>query len=123
KMYAAGFTSLTTAAGSRYTPPPAGESILNLPSGQVTLSGANLDPSIVNQIALGNNNRVTNMSENVLNLVFALPTGTFRGGVMNPQTAKAVAFRGVVLQKQNIAAGFFMSTDQSGGVMIAAPQP
>ncbi|HWI59963.1 MAG TPA: trypsin-like peptidase domain-containing protein, partial [Bacillota bacterium] len=123
KLYAAGFTSLTTAAGSRYTPPPAGVSILNLPSGQVTLSGANLDPSIVNQIALGNNNRVTNMSENRLNLLFVLPTGTFRGGVMNPQTAKAVAFRGVVLQKQNIAAGFFMNIDQSGQVMIAAPQP
>jgi hypothetical protein len=42
----------------------------------------------------------------------------FTGSFVNPESAKTVPINGVVLQKQNTGAGFFLSTNLSGQVFF-----
>jgi hypothetical protein len=41
---------------------------------------------------------------------------------VDPQTGKPVAVKGIVLQNQQIAAGYFLGTSQSGQAVIS-PAP
>src|SRR6266404_972141 len=52
------------AFGSGYIRPGNGERILNITNGLVSFTGGNLASAIVNQVSLGTNNRVTNLSSN-----------------------------------------------------------
>jgi len=114
--YPAGFAVETESIGSKYVPPPAGVAILDFATGQLVLAGGNLTAGLTNQIQLGSNNRITNLSSNKLTLTFASASGLFRGSVVNPATGKSIAVNGAVLQKQNSGRGFFLGANQSGGV-------
>jgi hypothetical protein len=50
-------------------------------------------------------------------------SGLFKGTVVNPADGKSVSFNGVVLQKQNIAAGFFTGFNQTGRVYMQPIAP
>jgi len=120
RYYPNGFVLPTTASGSVYTRPTSGGTILNLSAANVTLSGANANENFSNQIQLNPNNRVSDLSSNRLSLSFSTGTGTFSGRVQNPTTGEWISITGVVVQDQNIAAGFFLDPDspQSGQVTI-----
>jgi hypothetical protein len=118
RYYAGGFTNQVTAAGSRFVRPARGQNVLSLTQANASLSGGNLNQAVTNQISIGLNNRVTNLSSNRLVLAFSTTSGLFSGRVLNPATSRWIAFTGVVSQKQNVASGFFLGTNQSSEVFI-----
>jgi hypothetical protein len=67
---------------------------------------------------LGLSSKVTNLSSNRLSLTFSLAAGTFLGSVNDPTTGRALAFSGVVFQKDNAGYGFLLGTNQSSHVLI-----
>jgi hypothetical protein len=119
KYYPAGFVFPTTATGSRYQAPGSKTNILSLTTAQFITSDGNLTTSLTNQIAFGPNNRVTNVSGPKLTMTITSSTGYFSGSVTPTNTgAKALSFKGVVLQDQQIGLGYFLGTNQSGSVFL-----
>ena len=57
---------------------------------------------------------------NKLSLSFTVTSGVLKGGFMHPVTHKTNTIKGVVLQEENTARGFFLSTNQSGGLLLRA---
>jgi hypothetical protein len=114
--FTTGFGVITGPIGSQYTPPPAGHPVLNLANGNVALSDGALAQGFTNQIQLNNNNSIVNLSDNGFQLTINTASGTFSGNAQNPATDKWIPFKGIVLQKQNIGAGFFLNQNQSGEV-------
>jgi hypothetical protein len=115
-LYPAGFTNYTQVVGSLFSA-TSGIPVLTLSTGFVWLAKGNLPQSAcTNSAVLGANNVVT--GTNRLNLSINLGTGFFKGGMVNPETGKPIAFQGVVLQEQNIGIGMFMGTNQSGGMIL-----
>jgi hypothetical protein len=119
RLYPAGFTNVTGAIGSAYQF-TSGVPVLDFSAGQLSLTNGNL--SFTNQIILGANNIVTNLSTNNLTLRLATSSGLFTGSVVNPATGSPISISGIVLQKDNFGAGFFLGTNQSGQVLLA-PSP
>lgn len=117
-LYPAGFTNVTGAIGSAYQF-TSGVPVLDFSAGQLSLTNGNL--SFTNQIVLGANNIVTNLSANHLTLRLAASSGLFTGSVVNPATGSPISISGIVLQKDNFGAGFFLGTNQSGQVLLAPP--
>ena len=89
---------------------------LRRPLGQILLENANLSPSITNGLSIDTNNKITGTNKLVLS--FTTATGLFRGTVMNPDTLKPIAVNGALLQKQNLGFGYFLGTNQTGGVTL-----
>ena len=119
KLYPAGFNFSTTAHGSRYQ---AAAKVLTFTNGQLSLSSGGLAGPILNQIALGAGNRVTNLSSNKLTLTFSPSTGLFKGKVMDPGSSKVVLFNGAVLQKENTALGWFSAGNSQSGELTLSSQ-
>jgi hypothetical protein len=118
KYYPAGFTNQTQLAGFVYNPPSKGNTVLDFSSGAVTLDGGNLTQIITNHVVLDANNRVNNLDANKLSLTVILPTGTFRGTVIDPLSMKTISFGGIVIQSQNRGSGNFLGVNQSGQVRL-----
>lgn len=121
KLYPAGFTNETTAAGSAYVF-AAGVPVLNLAPGQMWLQNGNLTASFTNQITIDSASKVTSTNATV-KVTITTSTGLFKGTVVNPADGKSISFNGVVLQKQNIAAGFFTGFNQTGRVYFQPIAP
>jgi hypothetical protein len=118
-FYPAGFTNECNLVGSVYVPPVgAMNHVLQLTNALVEFSGGNLSPDFTNSVALGQYNRVTNLSSNRLTLSFSLSTGTFRGSVVDPVSRRPLTFSGAVFQKLDIGCGFLLGTNQSSRVTL-----
>ena len=118
KYFRGGFTNEVNLAGSRYTPPTTNR-VLNFTSAFAGFTNGNLATDFANEVTLGANNKVLNLSSNKLTLTIAKPTGLFTGSVTPPGRSKAVAFKGAVLQKQSVGSGYFLGTNASGRVSFA----
>ena len=116
--YPKGFGIATAATGSRYSRPPSGTPVLSFSAAELVLSGGGLTQGLTNYVTLHTNNLVT--SANQTSLTFTLSSGAFRGRAPNPDNPKAhpISFSGVVLQKQNCGRGWFLGTNQCGGVYL-----
>jgi len=110
-FYPQGFTMDPFVHGSRYVQPAKGVRVLNFTNGQAILGGGTLNQNNTNLVTLSANNQVT--SNNGLNLGITLSSGLFKGSTGG---SKPIKFSGVVLQKQNLAYGFFVGTNESGSV-------
>jgi hypothetical protein len=119
KLYRGGFTNLTQAVGSAYGFTN-GHAILNFGSGEVLLSGGNLARQFTNAAGVTANGKIT--GTNHLSLSVNTASGLFSGSIVNPATKKAITLTGAVLEKQNVAAGYFVGTNQSGEVFLG-PAP
>jgi hypothetical protein len=115
KFYPAGFTNETETVGSLFQFTN-GVSVLNLPAGELWLGNGNLAQSFTNQFTLGNNSKVISSSK--LSLTILTSSGLFKGSVVNPATEKTIPISGAVLQKQSIGAGYFLGTNEIGGVFL-----
>jgi hypothetical protein len=73
-------------------------------------------------VTLEAGNIIINNSSNTLTMKLTLPTGRFQGSAQNPASGKTFPFSGVVLQKQNGGAGYFLGTNQ-GGAVLFGPAP
>ncbi len=123
-VYQSGFTNMVTAIGSAYN--PTNKPLLDLTNGQVTLDGGNLLLPITNQITLSANNTITLTAApentNKLALVITTKTGLISGSFQNPTNAKqSIKVKGVLLQNQTNAAGYFLGPNQSGALLLEHP--
>jgi hypothetical protein len=116
KIYLAGFTNGTEAAGSAYLFTK-GVPVLDFSAGQFWLANGNLANSFTNQIALDSASKVTS-TNSALKLTITTSSGLFKGTIPNPSTGKSISVNGVVLQKQNFGGGFFTGTNQTGRVFL-----
>lgn len=121
KYYPGGFATVTSSRGSRYAPPARGTTVLGLAGADVVLDGGDVAQSINDQILIGTNSRVTDLSGNKLSLIFSLSTGTFSGRMINPGTGKPLSFSGVILPKYDIGRGYFLDGGLSGEVQLLPP--
>ena len=117
----AGFAFANGVLGSRYSSGMR-VPVLNLSTGMVWFANGNLPQSYTNTFLLGTGNKVTHLGTGKLSLSFIPSSGSFLGRAVNPETDQSIPFSGVVLQKQNLGAGFFLGTDQSGRVFLG-PAP
>jgi hypothetical protein len=120
KYYPEGFSVTATALGSNYEP-PVGSAVLNLTNANVTFAGGDLAEGIANPIALDSRSRVTNLGTNAMSLTFSVANGLFHGNVTEANSGQAFPFSGVVLQNENIGAGYFLGPTQSGEVRLEGP--
>jgi hypothetical protein len=120
-FYPSGFSVRRDAEGSVYNYSK-GQPILNFGQGQLWLAGGNLGAPFTNQVSLGGNGIVTNLSANALTLSISTVSGLFHGSVADPATKKAIPINGAVLQKQNVSYGVFLGTNQTGQVYFG-PTP
>jgi hypothetical protein len=118
-LYPAGFEIDLAARGSAYEEPGKDLRVLQFSDGQVKLSGGSLTASLVNEITLNPNNKITNLGSNALTLSIAPASGLFKGKVLNPEDGKMISFGGAVLQDENAGFGYFLKNNQSGEVKIA----
>ncbi|MEY2427331.1 MAG: hypothetical protein QOJ40_216 [Verrucomicrobiota bacterium] len=118
KSYARGFTNeVESATASRYLRAAAGPRLLD-----AVFSGGGLHDPFTNSISLGLNNKIAAPNPGKLTLSIAPASGLFKGTALNPLTGKAFPFQGVLLEKPNIGAGFFLNADQSGQIFLS-PAP
>jgi hypothetical protein len=117
KFYPAGFDFAEgiEAVGSRYRFTN-GVPLVNWTDGQIILEGGNLSDSITNGLSISPNNAIS--GTNNLKLSFTTTSGLFLGSVINPATGKPIAVKGALLQKQNRGYGYFLGTNQTGGVFL-----
>jgi hypothetical protein len=120
RQYVSGFAHEAQAVGSAYvTPPGVTNRVLELTEGVAEFSGGPLENPLTCALALAANNRVTALDSNKLALTFVKPSGLFSGSVRNPETGRAMVFRGAVLQNRTAGLGYFPGTLENGRVEIA----
>jgi hypothetical protein len=84
------------------------------------LIDGDLPQSITYQVGLGP--QILAVEPGAAKLTCTTSSGLFKGSVMNPATGKLISVNGIVLQNQNLAAGYFLGTNQSGSVVISPAQ-
>ena len=114
KFYPAGFAISTTVSGSHYVPPLQGNNALGLADARVQLTGGNLALDLSQELVLDSKGKVTNLNSKEISLSLISSSGLCSGRMSVPSPGKAVSFKGVVLQKQKTARGYFLGADQSG---------
>jgi hypothetical protein len=119
RLYPRGFTNIAEVIGSEYhytnyVP------LLGLNGGLLAMTNGNLPQCITNQIELGQFNLATNACGDILR--FNTISGFFNGSVRNPETGNPIFVNGIVLQKQNLGAGYFQGTNETGSVVLLPPQ-
>ncbi|HEV7927213.1 MAG TPA: immunoglobulin domain-containing protein [Verrucomicrobiae bacterium] len=115
QFYSPGFTNQTEVIGSLFQFTNS-VPVLDFAAGQLWLTNGNLPESFTNEFTLGKNSKVTDT--NKMSLTISTSTGRFTGSVVNPANKKAIPIYGAVLQKQNIGAGYFLGTNESGEVLL-----
>lgn len=120
RYYAGGFTNVIMASGSTYTAPASpNDLIINVPTGIISFSGGNLNPSFFNSISLSTGNHVTDESGNKLTMAFSLNNGLYRGSVVDPGSGKTMSFGGAVYQKIGMGYGSLLGADQSSSAIVS----
>ena len=123
-----GFDTTLESAGARYTPPAAGQPVLAVssanPNAQLVLNAGDFDGEIVQPALLTIGNVVSISTPAIPGLAVSINanSGILKGTFKHPATGALTKFRGVILQKQNACAGFFLGVDQSGYVKFAPAQ-
>ena len=119
--YAAGFTNLINAEGSRYQKPGRDIRVLNFANepdnGKLTLDQGNLvQTPDVREFTLGINNRITTSDKFAHTL--QLGTGLFKGSFTEPGTKKPRSMSGALLQEKTLGGGLFLDGGETGSVLI-----
>jgi hypothetical protein len=119
----AGFTNEITLVGSPYTPPPVAPKVLNISTGLVTMVDGELADPLENQIKMAKNSAISVLGGNTNKLLLGISpaNGVMSGKMPHPANpSKFISIRGVVLQNENIGAGYFLGTNQAGAVTLEA---
>jgi hypothetical protein len=126
RFYPNGFTTVTSLFGSKYTTPSSGTPVLNVANSNcnvlVTVGDGNLGSFSSNSVTLTAAKAASPCAANGFKVFVTASTGLFSGSFVNPSAHKSILFRGAILQKQNIGAGFFLGTDQTGFATVE-PSP
>lgn len=113
-----GFTNFTSVIGSHYQPPLTTNGLLDLDAGTLAFSLDNVTTAFANTVELTPQNTIVNRGDDKLSIAVSKSRGRFSGSAMPPDGDKAIGFSGVLLQRQNRGAGFFISSNLSGSVIL-----
>jgi hypothetical protein len=117
-LYPAGFTNQTQLTGTSYSPPAAKTNrVAAITNGVIVLSGGELSGPLTNHVTMSQDNKVTSTNAG-FTFSFTLPSGLFKGSLLNPANAKKISFGGALLQNNNSGSGYFAGTNQSGQVLL-----
>lgn len=122
KLYPLGFTNETEVAGSLY------QFTNNVPVLSLTDNNAwfhflngDLASGFTNQFTLSTANKIT--STNKLTAAITTSSGLFKVTAVDPATGKSITGNGVVIQKANFGAGFFLGTNETGTIILTPVSP
>lgn len=118
KYYRTGFGAKISVLGSSFSTQSNGLGI-GLSNAALLLQSAKLAPQ-TERIVSTNENLITFEQSSSTNRVLTVsPTsGRFKGSFLDPVTQKLAPIKGIVLQNQSMGAGFFISTNLSGQVLL-----
>jgi hypothetical protein len=124
--YPAGFSTQLPATGSLYVPPASGVKAMAEPSGSATagFGDGNLPQSLAVPVMVTPQDKVTMVTPGSPNVTLAINpiSGTVKGTFVLPDGNITRGVRGVILQKQQAAFGYFLGIDQ-GGYFSLTPGP
>jgi len=122
KSYPGGFTNDIDVAGSFYTKPTVGARLLDWTNGQgsVVFSGGGLLEPLTNTLTLEGNKLSISAGEK-MSLSINSSLGTFSGTAQSASVGPRLPFSGV-LWPGGVGLGFFLNTNQSGGVNLSPAQ-
>jgi hypothetical protein len=113
--YLASKTLAGALAGGAATAAPARDAV----SAIMTFCGGELPNDLVAHASIaGDSLQVISTELKGLKLGMAKTTGVLTGSFLHPSGGKLTRFKGVYLQRQGLAAGFFMGSAQSGEVLL-----
>jgi uncharacterized delta-60 repeat protein len=106
--------------GSVYHAPHAGTPVLALSNPTLQVDGGPLTNPLSDSFTIDSHNRIVfaTPNSNRFTLGIVAANGRFAGVFTDPTTRRPGVYQGVVLQKQNVGAGFFLSNRQAGGVFF-----
>jgi hypothetical protein len=121
--YPNGFSLLTNQLSwlvNRYVAPPKGVAVLPSVNYTVQIFGGNLGVSLSEKVTISSNNAVVaqGLNPDKLTLTMNATAGTFSGSFLSPVTGAATALKGVLLPDNNTGFGYFLGTNQGGGILI-----
>jgi hypothetical protein len=121
--YTNGFSLLTNQLGwllNRRTAPPRGVAVLTNVNYTVQIFGGGLGAPLVGEITIRSNNAVvlTPPNTNDLSITINAAAGSFSGSFANPVTGGTTKLRGVFLPESDEALGYFLGTNEAGGIVI-----
>jgi hypothetical protein len=118
-FYPDGFTNVMAAIGSGYIPPQSGTRALNLTNIVITRSSL-ATGAVTNLATLGSNNVFAVQSPNPQQLKLTLNAGNglLSGSFVEP-IGRTNLIKGVILQTIRQAAGYFLTTNESGAIILA----
>jgi hypothetical protein len=104
----------------QYTAPQAGEPVLQLGNGWISLEAGGLTESLIKNAALGADNSFTFTppGTDAVTLSINPANGVVRGSFIHPNTQELMTLRGVVDQRYNTVNGFFLNGDNAGTLLI-----
>jgi hypothetical protein len=115
--YPQGFSTINQMTGSFYrVPSNSTGQLLNWNSGTASITGIMLPQSYSVPVQFGSNSKLASQSLDLLSAAFVSTSGSFTGKFQPAGASQPLAFRGAVLQKANIASGFFIRSNMSGRV-------
>lgn len=114
-----------TAIGSRYVPPARNQTVLHWSDGLIGLQGGGLPELVALKLQLKSNHDIAfpGIKSEVIQLKLTAETGLFTGLFIHPDVTKPVPMEGVILQKQQYGAGFFLTPTSSGSVFLSPNEP
>jgi hypothetical protein len=118
-----GFSLLTNQLNltvNRYITPARGVAVLPSVNYAVQIFGGNLDASLSDDVTISSNNAVFSMglNTNKLSIIINAAEGTFSGSFVSPGASVTTALKGVLLPDNNTGVGYFLGTNQAGGILI-----
>jgi hypothetical protein len=103
-----------------YAAPSRGVAVLPDTNYTVAFFGGNLPANLTNTVTISTNNAVivAGSNPNKLSLTLNAATGTFTGSFVSPVTNGTTSLKGVLLPYDNAGFGYFLGTNQGGGIII-----
>jgi hypothetical protein len=119
-LYKNGFTNSLSITGSSFTPGSSKIPVLQPTNLFLTLGGGGLGANLTNTLTLSDTGKFATNTGNGLKLTLSVApgTGVIIGTFLDPQSKQPATIKGVVLQQQSNAAGFFLSTNASGSFLL-----
>ena len=118
RYYPSGFNEPLALSGSGYVRRATGQRVINLTLGVLTLTGGNLVDQIIESLIIGSDNTVAISGVSRPTMTVNLDTGGFNGTFVHPVTRQTTAFKGVFIQNETTAVGYFLGPFRSGAVVV-----
>lgn len=125
-MFKTGFTTESDAVGSRFSKPAINARLFPMQNvggnSQLFLTEGGLTNGLTRFVTLSAANKavVPLQAADAATLLPAPTTGLFTGSFLHPDVQKATPIKGAVLQKQKLAAGYFLAGTNGGDMRYAA---